>query len=256
MKKILLFAVLLPNLIAAQYTTGLQNFTATSSAKLDISASLATLTITGPADRWFGFSFAGSSISNMAASLGIADLVAYDGTNLTDRSLGGIGAYDLDTTSQDWTITSNTATVTTRTIIATRALNTGDADDIVFTNAPGNIYIAWVRSGSAGYTFGPHNGLTNAGRASQPIGLTLGVEDFTLNATKFYPNPSKNNLTIETKTTLNQIDIYSQNGQFLKTISVNNLLNTTIDTSFLSTGIYLIELKNETESAWKKLIIE
>ena len=37
---------------------------------------------------------------------------------------------------------------------------------------------------------------------------TLGVEDFSLNATSIYPNPSNGSFSIETKTRLDKINVY------------------------------------------------
>ncbi|NJM79250.1 MAG: T9SS type A sorting domain-containing protein [Flavobacterium sp.] len=41
-----------------------------------------------------------------------------------------------------------------------------------------------------------------------------------------------------------------------KTIQVDNTLSTTIDVADLQTGVYLLELKNETDKSWKKIVIE
>ena len=245
---LLLFSIISAN---AQYSTGLQNFTAGFSAKIDVSSTLVTLTINAPSDRWFGLAFSTSSIINMNAG----DLVAYEGTSVfSDRSLGGIGAYNLDGI-QDWTITSNTVASTTRTLVATRVLNTGEAGDFVFTAAPSTIYIAWVRGSSADFVLASHGGLANAGRATQPINFTLGLEDFSLNATQVYPNPSNGNFTVKTKTGLDTINVYSQVGTFVKTIQVNNVDAAEVNLSGLSTGVYLLELLNATDKSWKKIII-
>lgn len=254
MKKITTLLLLMSASVFAQYSTGVQTFTTGFNAKFDVSATLVTLTINAPSDRWFGIGFSTSSISGMASGT-TADLVAYDGTNLTDRTLGGIGVYDADAI-QNWNIISNTTSGTTRTLVATRALNTGDTNDVAFTNSASTIYMAWVRAGSAGFGLASHGGLANAGRATQPISLALlGVEDFTLNATQIYPNPSNGAFTVKTKTGLDKINVYSQVGAFVKTIAVNQLDATEVSLKDLSTGVYLIELQNATDKSWKKIIV-
>jgi hypothetical protein len=256
MKKITLLLLMTCTSVFSQFSTGLQTFTTGFSAKVDVNASLVTLTINAPSDRWFGLSFSNSSISGMNSAT-IGDLVAFDGVNLTDRSLGGIGVYDLDT-NQDWTITSNTTSGTTRTLIATRALNTGEASDVVFTNSASTIFIAWVRGSSATFTLQPHGGLANAGRATQPISLSvLRTEDFSLKAASIYPNPSNGTFRIQTKTALAKVNVYGQTGNFIKTIEVkNNSQDVEVSLKGIATGLYLLELQNETEKSWKKIIVE
>jgi Secretion system C-terminal sorting domain len=255
MRKLTLLLWMISASCFAQYSTGVQTFTSGYSAKLDVNATLATLTINAPADRWFGLAFSNNTISAMTSST-VGDLVAFDGTNLTDRSLGGVGVYDLDPV-QNWNVTSNTVSGSTRTLIATRVLNTGEAQDIVFTNTPSSVYIAWVRASSATFTLQPHGGLANAGRATQPISLSLlGVEDFSLNASSVYPNPSNGDITVTTKTALNEINVYSHVGAFVQNIKVNEANTAAVSIKGLSTGVYLLELKNSTDKSWKKIIVE
>lgn len=66
---------------------------------------------------------------------------------------------------------------------------------------------------------------------------------------KIYPNPVKGNLNVNLNTGNSKIlnySIVSINGQLLKNDTVNNsVLNTTIDVSDLSTGIYLLNINTE-----------
>ena len=140
---------------------------------------------------------------------------------------------------------------TTRTVIATRPLVS--AGDFTFLNNNSSIRIIFAQGAATNLAYhggNPHNGLVLT-RSS------LSNDDFSLNATAVYPNPANGSFSVATKTNLDQINIYSQTGQFVKTINVNDKSNKVqVDVKGLSTGIYLIELKNATEKSWKKVIVE
>lgn len=255
----LIVSLSLGNKAVSQYSTGIINLPPSSppsgttpTVRIDVSSTLVNLTVTGPFDRWFGLAFSTAPISNMNAG----DLVAYDGTNLTDRSLSGTGGggYNADA-NQDWTITSNTTAGTIRTLVATRALNTGEAGDFVFATAPTPIFIAWVRNSSASFSFGSHGGLANSARATQPYGITLGTQDFELSKFKLYPNPVSSKLFIELPVTIQSADveIFDYLGRnVLKTI-VSNIDNS-VNVSSLSKGNYIIKL-NVTDGKASKILI-
>lgn len=255
MKKITLLLLTISAATFAQFSTGVQTLTAGFTAKIDVNATLVTLTINAPSDRWFGLTISNSSVSGMNSAT-VPDTVAYDGTTLTDNTIGGIGVWNQDV--QDWTITSNTVSGATRTLIATRALNTGDPGDIIFTNSASTIFMAWVRGSSASFALGSHGGLANAGRATQPISLsTLGIEDFSLKASSIYPNPSNGTFRIQTKTALTKVNVYGQTGNFIKTIDLkDNSLDVEVNLKGIATGIYLLELQNDTDKSWKKVVVQ
>jgi hypothetical protein len=106
-------------------------------------------------------------------------------------------------------------------------------------------------------TVGSHGGSSSAGFAvNVPLG-TLGVDDFSLRSSEIFPNPSKGLFTIETKTTLESINVYSQTGVLVKTINLGlgSLESFEIDLQGLQTGVYLLELQNASEKSWKKILI-
>jgi hypothetical protein len=152
MKKIFtLLAVTITSVSFAQKSTGTVVLSGAFTAKVDITATQVKLTIAGPSDRWFAVGFDNDGMNT-------GDLVAYNGTTLKDLSLVGYVPPTSDT-NQDWTIApgGNTVSGSTRTIIATRALNTGEAGDHVFSLSDTSIKLGWARAGAASYTFGPHN---------------------------------------------------------------------------------------------------
>jgi hypothetical protein len=69
-----------------------------------------------------------------------------------------------------------------------------------------------------------------------------------------YPNPSFGNFSIENTQNFQQLTIYNLNGKKIKTFSLTNNLNE-INTD-LSSGLYLLEFKNNKQKAFSKLIIQ
>ena len=51
--------------------------------------------------------------------------------------------------TQNWTITSNTVTSGQRTVIATRSLSTGDANDVAMLYSATNLNVVWARGATA-----------------------------------------------------------------------------------------------------------
>lgn len=263
MKKItfLLITFLSVATFAQQKTTGtiaLSNgIPITANFTLNNDTSQVTLILTGPSDRWFGL---GIGIVSGFGMYG-GDVVVFTTNttpNLTDRNFIGT-AQPAQDASQDWTTVSNTVSGSIRTLILTRSLTTSDAaNDFQLPYATTNsINFGGVRASAANMNIGSHGGTASAGFAVNATFASLGVEDVSLNATQIYPNPSKGSFTVQTKTSLELINIYTQTGSFVKSIKVDaadgeNEVNVT----GLSVGIYLMELVNEKEKSWKKIIIE
>ena len=67
---------------------------------------------------------------------------------------------------------------------------------------------------------------------------TVGIKSIdNLNAFSFYPNPSTNNIFIESKFKINSIDVINTIGQILF-----NTINNSINISELAVGIYFIQV--------------
>jgi hypothetical protein len=261
MKKItfLLFTMVYTLSHAQQKTTGLVNLLSNTTATLLLNnaTSTATLTLSGPNDRWFALQF-GSFNDGDGMNTG-EDLVYWNGVTLVDAFHNGqFQAPSVDATN-NWTLVASLADTPTaglRTVVFTRPFVTGDSNDYQFNFADTSIDFAFARRSSAGFTMNNH-GSTNRGYAIDRPYTTLGVEDFSLTASQVYPNPSKGDFTVKTNTSLNEINIYSQVGSFVKTVKVE-LENdqTEVNVTGLQTGIYLIELVNDSEKTWKKIIVE
>ena len=87
---------------------------------------------------------------------------------------------------------------------------------------------------------------------------TLSSETFvTLSDVTIYPNPSTNGtFSISSSVELNSITIYNVNGQIIQEIKNPTVINSeTYNVTDLSTGFYLVQLKTDTNSITKKVIV-
>jgi hypothetical protein len=260
MKKCTLLFLMLSGMASFAQTksTGDVDFGAGFIGKLDLDAgtSMVTLTLTGPTDRYFAIQY-----GNFTAGMAAGDDVAYwNGTTLLEGDFIGKGAAPTQDMMNNWTEVSITpnATSGSTTLVFKRAFNTGDASDYVFNFSDATIDLGWAKKGVAGYPLSGHsmNPALRGLKIDTPLSATLGTQDFTLNATTVAPVPAKDMVTLKTTTGLEKINIYSQTGALIKTQAVNSLDATEVQVKDLATGIYLLELVNTKDNAWKKIIIE
>jgi hypothetical protein len=258
MKKITLLCFTLFSFIgfAQQKSTGVVNLTSNMTAVLllDNGTSTVTLTLSGPNDRYIALQFGSFEIGMEAGT----DLVYWNNTTLVDAKQNGIGSSPTSDSVNNWTLVTNqnnSPIAGRRTLVYTRPVNTGDANDYTFNFADNTIDLAWARASSASYVMSNHGGGNRGLSLNVPL-TTLGIEDFSLNASKVFPNPTNGDFSIQTKTYLNQVNIYTQTGAFVKTIyTENNEEVVNVEVNGLSTSIYLIELINDNQKTWKKVIV-
>ena len=226
----------------------------TANFTLNNDTSQVILVLTGPSDRWFGLGIGVQS----GFGMGAGDVVVFTTTttpNLTDRNFQGTVNPPQDI--QDWTTVSNSVTSGVRTLTLVRALTNIDPNDFQMPYATTNsINFGGVRASSASMSVGSHGGSASAGYVTNATFTTLGVEDFSLNAAQVFPNPSNGNFVISSKVNLQDVAVYSQTGALISTIKANDSTTNEINLSGLAKGVYLLELKNETDKSWKKIIIE
>jgi Secretion system C-terminal sorting domain len=251
MKKITLFLFMLFSIIASSQikTTGELTFVSGLVGELTLNngTATATLTLKGPSNRWIAFKL-GSFTTAMSSS---PDGIYYNGTTVVD---GNGGELTTDAV-QNWTLVSNEVNASIRTIIATRPFSTGDTNDFTINFADTNIDVA-AAFGETDGSFNLEYHGANKGKFLNTSLSTLGVEDFSLNATQVYPNPSNGEFLVKAKTTLEQVNIYTQTGALVKTIKVEESSDASeINVNGLQTGVYLLELVNATEKSWKKIIV-
>ena len=247
---LILFCILSFSGFAQSKTTGNIDLGAgyTANFTLNKSTSKVTLVLTGPTDRWFGLGLGVVS----GFSMGDGDVILYRSTDFfTDRNFVGTGTPATD--NLDWTGTNVSGAV--RTLTLERNLITSETtNDLQLDyDSTNSINIAYARSPVAGNTLGSNHIITYGSGVFTPV---LGVEDFSLNATSIYPNPASGEFFIKTKTNLSKVKIYNQTGSLVKTIDViDDAREVTIDVKGIQSGVYLLELQNDSEKSWKKVIV-
>ncbi len=261
MKKTTLFILLMISSFGFSQikSTGIITLNSNMTAKIDLNqgTSTVTLTITNPSTSWFGLGF-NSSVGNAGDGMpaNVDCVVMRSATNLSDSQTrsSGSGNPNVDTT-QNWTIVSNNAPGTTRTLVATRAFNTGDAADYVFNFNDSSLNLIYASPATGNFSVANHGGGAVRGFASAPL-TTLGVEDFSLNATSIYPNPASREFFIKTKTNLSKVKLYNQTGSLVRTIDViDDARELKVDVNGIQSGVYFLELQNDSEKSWKKVIL-
>ena len=81
----------------------------------------------------------------------------------------------------------------------------------------------------------------------------LGNENFAFQQFNYYPNPVKNNLSISNGTLIRKIEVKSILGQIIQTKQVNSL-QTDIDLSYLTSGVYFVTIYSESQEKMIKII--
>lgn len=260
MKKITLLLFLICSILglSQEKSTGIVSLSTNVKANITLnnSTSLVTLSLTGPNDRWFALQF--GSFANGDGMMAGADVVYWNGTTLVDGVQEGVGSQPTVDPINNWTLVSNTnnsPSTGLRTVVFSRPFNTGDANDYTFNYSDTTIDFVWARKNIAGYTIDYH-GATNRGYGIGNQYTNLGVEDFSLNNTLIFPNPSSGKISIIYKTSLTKVNIYSQTGQLVRKIDIKDKSeNVKLNVEGLENGVYLIELQNDSEKSWKKVII-
>jgi hypothetical protein len=142
---------------AQSFTTGVVNLSSTPglamSVKLDIGSNV-TMTLVGPSGRWFALGF---GAENMEPETDVVAVHSAGALSSFDAKLIGYAAPVADAL-QNWTITSNQVVSGVRTIVATRPLDTGDANDYTFLAEEGSLSLIWARGSSNSFTYGYHGG--------------------------------------------------------------------------------------------------
>jgi hypothetical protein len=238
-----------------QKSTGVVNVAAgmTANLILDNTTSKATLEISGRSDRWFGLHF-GHFFLNDGMKKG-DDLVYTDQNAIIDGNFqGGYNTPNVDVTN-NWIVLSDVINGNVRTIKIQRNFLGDGLNDFDFNYSDTNIDFAWAEGSGVAPAFqmGFHG--DNWGYSLSNYFSTLGVEDMSLNASEIYPNPSTDKFIVKTKSALQKVSIYSQIGVLVKTINVDNTNASEIEVKGLQSGVYLMELQNETDKSWKKVIV-
>ncbi len=142
-------------------------------AQLDISTNV-TLTFTGPSTRWFALGF---NTTGMAIGTDVVSVLNAGTLYSFDQYFAVPGNAPYTDAQQDWTITSDQVTGSVRTVIATRALSTGDPNDYTFTAAEGTLPLIWAMANQNIFWYAYHGselrGITTATLTLAPVTESL-----------------------------------------------------------------------------------
>jgi hypothetical protein len=234
---------------AQNHTTGVINLTSGYTVKFDTNPTTVTMTLVGPSDKWLGLGF---GMTSMFTS-GDGVIASGASATLTDRNFTGSGSTPNTDSAQNWTTTSNTVAGTVRTIVATRALSTGDTSgsDFTFTNSTASINLIWALGSSL--TLSQHqsrgNGVTGT--------FALSTDSFAMAGFKLYPNPADDIFAIELPNNLENLSVrvFDVLGKEVMQKEISKLENK-INISNLSPGNYLVKVTFEDKSYSTTLVIQ
>jgi hypothetical protein len=245
MKKTLLFLFLTTSisLFAQSFSTGTQTLLSglTANINIDADTEITTLTLTGPSNAWFAIGF-----GNL--DMGGTDVFRTNGSTIVDAYSSG-NALPAQDTSQDWNLVSNTVSGSNRTIVATRANNTGDSNDHVFSASAGSLSVIYAKGSSTSYAY--HGG----NRGFTTLSVTLGISENKLLSFEMYPNPASDvlNIQLPSGTDKAEVGVYDYTGRLVssKTISSND---SSLDVQNISRGIYILRVTTDTKIGVQRFI--
>ena len=248
MKKtlLILFLITSSSLFAQSFSTGTQTLTSglTANINIDNDTGTTTLTLAGPSNKWFGIGFGNSNMNG-------TDIFMTNGSSIRDAYSTSNGQPQADSSpeSGDWTLVSNTVSSSTRTIVATRANDTGNSNDHTFSASAGSLTVIWAIGASSQYSSGHSN------RSATTLSVSLGISENNLLNFEMYPNPVSDllNIQLPTGTDKAEVGVYDYTGRLVstKTISSNN---STLDVQNISKGIYIIRVTTNSKIGVQRFI--
>lgn len=203
MKKILLtLSMALASSLGAQFfSTGTVNLpTASMTVKIVTNPTTVTLTLTGDSNSMLGIGFGNNGMESGA------DGFIYNSSANRDYSFNGLGVAPTADPSQDWTVTSNTVSGSTRTIIATRSL-AGGAGDFALTNDNTSIEIFYARR-AGNLTIGNHSSLRDYATLTRTSVLATSEVAAESKNIILYPNPAKEMISFKNAEKIKSVDIF------------------------------------------------
>ena len=233
MKKTLLILFLITSfsLFAQSFSTGTQTLSSelTANINIDNDTGTTTLTLAGPSNKWFGIGFGNSNMNG-------TDILMTNGSSTLRDAYSTSNGLPQAEASQDWTLEVNSVVNGTRTIVASRANNTGDSNDYVFNASAGSLTVIWAIGSSTTYAYHSIRGAT-------ALSVSLGISENNLLSFEMYPNPVSDvlNIQLPTSTEKAEVSVFDYTGRLVssKTISSNDKA---IDVQKISKGIYMIRV--------------
>jgi methionine-rich copper-binding protein CopC len=221
----LLLIIFLPSIVQAQLKQiAFAELTAGSGMYFGAEMSPTTITVTvqGPADRFIAFGFGTGMASGNDAIIwstlgsGAAPL------QLRDHRMAGSGVEPTVDAQQDWTVISNDVVGANRTIVASRALSTGDANDVTFNFAATTQNLFWAKGPSATNQLQYHG---SSNRASGIVRTWVTVDQTPPTLTSTNPADNASGVSLTQNLTMNFSESISfGTGSFYLYDSNDNLI--------------------------------
>ena len=250
MKKITLLLLVFTFFIsqAQSTTTGEITLTPGFTVQFDVDGpnDTVTMTMVGPSNVWLGVALDVSTGNSMG--FGGEDVILYNSNGLVDAKLTGSQNEPNPNESQNWTVISNAAPGSVRTIVATRALDTGDSADYVFTTNTGNINLLWAKGN--GLSMGYH-----ANRGGAQANFTLSSADYFQKEFKIYPNPTVDELNFEFPDNVQSanVQVYNILGNQITQTQLKRTVPK-LDTNAWASGMYVVQIITEDAVQTKRII--
>ena len=198
--------------------------------------------------------------SNIGLTEKIVETLFIRGTNIFAGTI--VGVYLSNDNSNSWILANHgMSTCTFHSILNYGNYLIAGTDDGVAISSNNQIY--WNLTGLSNVLSLALKGDTifagtqSAGVWKRSISeMTAGINENTINNNvSIYPNPTKDNLTIETNTNTEQrLEIINLIGQTVYTNIINR--KTTINTSAFTNGVYILKLSSDKETVVKKFVKE
>ena len=252
MKKITLqifsFLCLISTLSFGQtYTSGLFSIGSVVDGQIDINvtSNLVTLTLIGPSSGYLAMGFDTFGHDSK-------DVVIFDNVTLTDRKFTNSLITPTLDANQDWTVITDDDTTNpgTRTVVATRARDTGDSDDYVFPMSPTTLNV--VGAYRTNFTIGFHTDFDATGISFSLLGLDdVNKIQFTMS-----PNPATSNLKVVLPSSLtnSRVEIFDMLARKIFDGKMTNTHFSIIDVSAWNSGVYLVKVSNNDSLLTKRFI--
>ena len=180
-----------------------------------------TITFAGPSSKWIGLGF-GSFMSGSDALIYTASGGSQD---WWDYFMGSTNSSSVvKDVQQDWKIKSNNVSGSTRTLIASRKLNTGDVKDAVFNYNAVSLNLIWARGSGSSFNLADHGGSNRAYGIALNITISVNDADYNYQISDLQGNIIKEKNKAQGELTINisefkpavYILTFGSNGKFVQ----------------------------------------
>ena len=246
MKKITFILILLITSFgfAQTVSTGVVTLASDFTVQFDVNGATnkVTMTMVGPSNVWLAVALDATSMGSSGA-----DVIVFDSTGLKDSFLSGYSQPSVDAT-QNWSSPTITTNAGVSTVVATRALNTGDSNDYAFTTSSTSLPLLWAKGPSLNSA---QKHVTKGAAVS-----TLSTETISaLPEFNVYPNPTDLELNVEFPASIQKasVSVYNVLGSLVLQTELDQF-NSKIITSEWNSGVYIMNINTSDFSQTKRII--